>query len=142
MNGHTYSASSFRCHDFAAAAPTQRVIAGATLDLHWTLTAPHPGDCFLYVSYDEPSTAFPGTSHWFKVADFLGCVDQQLLGSFSGVAPPVDNRWTMTLPSWLPSSSHAVLRWEWHAVQQTANVEVCRAAAPTLGSHVGAELFA
>ena len=46
-----------------------------------------------------------------------------LLPGFDGLAPPKRNRWTITLPSWLPSSDHAVLRWEWYSVQQVVDIE-------------------
>ena len=81
--------------------------------------ARHPGDCALYISYEN--TDVP--TNWIKLADFPGCVDQATFPTFDGVAPPQDNKWSLTLPSWLPSSDHAVLRWEWMAVQQVVNVE-------------------
>ena len=125
MNGHAYSAQqcSFRCHDFAAGAPSTTIVAGTPLDLQWSLTARHPGDCSLYLSYDEPSTPFPGASRWFKIAAFPGCVDQALFPAFDGLDPPTHNTWSLVLPSWLPSCDHCVLRWEWLSVQQTTDVE-------------------
>jgi len=122
-NGHPYSDSSYRCHDFAAQAPSTVLHAGAALELEWTIEALHPGDCALYISYDETTTASEGYSTWFKIADFPGCVDQAALPGFDGLAPLRLNKWSITLPPWLPSTSHAVLRWEWLAVQQVTNVE-------------------
>ena len=77
---------------------------------------------------DEATTGFgetpePTRSTWFKIADFPGCVDMVLLPGFDGLAPPKHNRWTVALPPWLPSSDHAVLRWEWYSVQQVVDIE-------------------
>jgi hypothetical protein len=111
MSGHQYNESSFRCHDFAPTAPSTTITAGGDLSLQWLLEANHPGDCSLYISYDEPTSPHPGPATYFKLANFVGCVDQAQLPTFDGRAPPVANAWQMTLPSWLPSASHAVLRW-------------------------------
>ena len=119
-SSHAYRADSYACHDFASESPQTTLTAGASLDLEWVLEARHPGDCALYISYDE-NTDVP--TSWIKLGDFPGCVDQATFPTFDGVAPPQDNKWTLTLPSWLPSSDHAVLRWEWMAVQQVVNVE-------------------
>ena len=53
FNGHEYTSAAFRCHDFAAAEPAVVLVAGTALELRWTLPANHPGDCSLYISYDE-----------------------------------------------------------------------------------------
>ena len=62
-------------------------------------------------------------SNWIKLANFPGCIDQAKVDTFDGRAPDKDNEWTLTLPPWLPGSEHAVLRWEWTAVQQVNNIE-------------------
>ena len=62
-------------------------------------------------------------SNWIKLADFPGCVDQRKVATFDGTAPDKYNEWNITLPAWLPTSEHAVLRWEWTSVQQVANIE-------------------
>merc|ERR1719482_1754219 len=116
-SGHQYTSTSGRCHDFAPAAPDLTLRAGSALHLEWHLSANHPGDCAVYISYDEPSVPHPGQSHWAVLARFPGCADQSLSGTdFDGRQPPNDNAWTVTLPAWLPTASHAVLRWEWVAV--------------------------
>lgn len=69
------------------------------------------------------NTGHPGASRWFKIRDFVGCISPHLLPSFGGVDPPVSNWAAITLPAWLPSASHAVLRFEWLAVQQAAHIE-------------------
>ena len=43
--------------------------------------------------------------------------------TFDERAPDQYNEWTLALPSWLPGSEHAVLRWEWTSVQQVSNIE-------------------
>ena len=117
---HTYGDTSFRCHDFAASTPTTTITAGATLDLAWELPANHPGDCALYISYETDKVA---PERWVKLHDFIGCVSKSDLPTFTGPAPNTANTYQITLPDWLPSSDHAVLRWEWHSVQQVTNVE-------------------
>ena len=62
-------------------------------------------------------------SNWIKLADFPGCVDQSKVATFDGTVPDLYNEWDITLPAWLPTSEHAVLRWEWTAVQQVTNIE-------------------
>eukprot|EP00964_Phaeocystis_antarctica_P144067 scaffold109756_cov63-Phaeocystis_antarctica.AAC.1 len=37
--------------------------------------------------------------------------------------PQTSTTRTLALPSWLPGSEHAVLRWEWTSVQQVSNIE-------------------
>jgi len=117
---HQYTHSAYRCHDFAPTTPETTLTAGSELTLSWYLPANHPGDCSLYISYDEPTTGFEAgsdSSTWFKVHDFQGCVSAKTLADgFDGINPPKDNTDTITLPDWLPSSPHAVLRWEWIAV--------------------------
>lgn len=120
-NGQTYSASSFRCHDFAQKPPTQSIHAGQSLSVQWTFEANHPGDCSLYISYDESITSFGAQSSWYKLADFPGCADKSALTPLT--APPLTNEWTIQLPEELPQCDHCVLRWEWLAVQQVTNVE-------------------
>ena len=73
----------------------------------------------MYISYE----AVNAPSNWIKLADFPGCIDQAKVATFDGRAPDLYNEWTLTLPAWLPGSEHAVLRWEWTAVQQVSNIE-------------------
>merc|ERR1712087_85401 len=60
-DGHVYSATSFRCHDFASSSPVTTIIAGGVLDIEWLLPAAHPGDCSLWISYDADKEA---PSNW------------------------------------------------------------------------------
>ena len=117
---HTYTDTSFRCHDFASSAPATTITAGAALELEWSLPAAHPGDCSLYISYDADTVA---PARWVKLHNFVGCVSKSDLPSFTGPAPNNQNAYEITLPTWLPSSDHAVLRWEWYSVQQVTDIE-------------------
>jgi len=122
ISGHQYSTNAFRCRESRPEAPVQTITAGSTLQVDWTLSAVHPGDCYLWLSYDEDKDE---PENWFKVAEFPGCVDKQLYdsGSFDGTEPPVSNSWPVTIPSWLPSCDHCVLRWEWVSYQQVVDNE-------------------
>ena len=148
--GHLYE--NYVCHDFKAEAPSTTVRAGAPLTVEWDLEAKHPGDCdwppfepgthrpadrlmpcsprtlsgSLYISYDDDGGTYAAPKNWIKLAVFPGCVDQQLLesGGFNGGSPPKVNTWRVEMPAWLPSSSHAVLRWEWTALHVVGIDEV------------------
>lgn len=123
-NGYTYSSSAYRCHDFASERPPpNRLRAGDDVRVQWTLDARHPGDCSLYISYDEVTTPSGEASTWRKLVDFPGCVDETLLSTFDGLDPPRYNTWTFRLPADLPPCDRCVLRWEWIAVQQVVDVE-------------------
>lgn len=66
---------------------------------------------------DEPE-------RWIKLAAFPGCVDKDVYDAgFNGLSPPSVNSWPVTLPDWLPSCDHCVLRWEWASVQQVTDLE-------------------
>ena len=71
----------------------------------------------------RPPAQVDAPSNWIKLADFPGCIDQAKVSTFDGRAPDQYNEWTLALPSWLPGSEHAVLRWEWTSVQQVSNIE-------------------
>eukprot|EP01114_Cavostelium_apophysatum_P012784 TRINITY_DN2947_c0_g1_i1.p1 TRINITY_DN2947_c0_g1~~TRINITY_DN2947_c0_g1_i1.p1 ORF type:complete len:577 (-),score=113.15 TRINITY_DN2947_c0_g1_i1:162-1892(-) len=76
--------------------------AGATSTVQWALEAPHPGDCFLYLSYD--ADASDTQKKWFKIAQWDKCNYLNL------------QNLTYTVPSYLPSCEHCILRWEWYAL--------------------------
>jgi len=125
QSGYQYGPTSFRCHDFASGTPSSTLTAGAVLNLEWEIVARHPGDCSLWISYDEDKTA-PLT--WIKLRDFVGCMDQASLPEYlstpSWTDPIGTSAYTITLPDWLPSCDHCVLRWEYIAVQALSNIEL------------------
>jgi hypothetical protein len=109
------SSTSMRCHDSPAGAVLSTYNAGDTIQVQWTLEAPHPGDCSIWLSYD---TNVDAPQNWIKLKDFPGCF------SPTGIDPPFGLQTvSLTLPSFLPSCEHCVLRWEWYAVQLVSNVE-------------------
>lgn len=76
--------------------------AGTSVPVKWAMEAAHPGDCFAYISYDADKP--DNQKKWFKVAQWDKCNMQNL------------QTMSFTLPSYLPSSEHAILRWEWYAL--------------------------
>jgi len=77
------------------------VSAGNDMELQWDLSAPHVGDCQVYISYDVD---LPLTSQkYVKLANYPEC--RKLSGQ----------RVRMQLPSILPAGK-AILRWDWYAL--------------------------
>lgn len=76
--------------------------AGQKLDINWYLPAPHPGDCFIYMTYDADKP--DDKKKWFKLANWSNCDEIENLNN------------SMIIPSYLPSSDHVILRWEWYAI--------------------------
>merc|ERR1712061_783842 len=113
-HSHTYSSTSMRCHDFVPDGEKTQLQAGMPFDVTWTCQACHPGDCYLYLSYDNDTQA---PTNFFKIAEFPGC------GATDGVQLPSEVTKSVTLPAVLPSCDHCVLRWEWTAHQQVSNIE-------------------
>ena len=112
-NNHQHAATDFRCHGFRAVAPQTALQAGTNQRVQWNLGAAHPGDCSVYLSYE----ASDAPRSWIKLADFPGCGDHSWRQSASNAGPPEGvNTNYVTLPTWLPSCNHCVLRWEWMAV--------------------------
>jgi len=113
-SGMQHSDDAFACHDMrAAAAPTDTITAGAALAVEWYLQANHPGDCALYISYDTDLLDTP--NRWIKLKNFVGCAGDA--GMLDPTVPPSGiNTATVTLPDWLPSCDHCVIRWEWYAI--------------------------
>ena len=116
--GHTMQPSAFRCKGFAAVSPVQTIRAGMPLEVAWFFQAVHPGDCSLYVSYDAEKDA---PEHWIKLADFPGC--QSDVSSGVDAQQQGRNAVHITLPSWLPSCDHCVLRWEWSAIHDPVHIQ-------------------
>jgi len=89
--------------------PNIDVTAGQILELKWELTAAHPGDGGLWISYDA---SFSNTQdmRFFKIANFpqLRLMNRK--------------RVKVLLPSWLPSGQ-AVLRWDWYATHNQPYTE-------------------
>ena len=97
----------------AAEQPSLQLVAGTQLTLTVYYQAFHPGDCSVYISYDVDKVA---PIHWLALAHMPGCAggpDRILTG-------PTTLSFNVTLPSWLATCSHCVLRWEWTAVHQPA----------------------
>lgn len=85
------------------------ITAGSNLNIQMTFEAAHVGDCFLYLTYDadKPETDMK----WFKIWQQHECKD------YNQVNVPVK------IPDYLPSSSHAILRWEWYALHVYPEIE-------------------
>lgn len=97
--------SDFVCRNYSASPQSQwaTLTAGTSAPIQWAMEAPHPGDCFAYLSYDADTV--PDTQKkWFKIAEFSQCNLQNLQTQ------------QMTIPSYLPSCDHCILRWEWYAL--------------------------
>jgi hypothetical protein len=109
------SSTSMRCHDTPSGNIMATYTSGNVVNLEWIMEAPHPGDCSVWISYDN-NINFP--INWIKLKDIPGCL------SPTGIDSPVGiNKYSFKLSEFLPSCDHCVLRWEWYAVQQVSNVE-------------------
>ena len=103
--GGGVNAAAFSCRQSTGSAPAVTVASGGTLDITWSFTAAHVGDCAAYLSYDAGAIAAKDAT-WFKIANLKTCELQN--------NSPI----SVTIPSGLPASTHAVLRWEWYALHQ------------------------
>ena len=113
VQGHCFGPTSFRCKDTAADVPSATLHAGRSLQVQIYYQAFHPGDCSFYISFDTDKTA-PRT--WLVLSHHPGCAGAAPRDVIlPGVTTLVFN---LSLPSWLPTTPHAVLRWEWNAVHQ------------------------
>ncbi len=141
MQGHCFGPTSFRCKDLAAESPSLTLNAGTNLTLTLFYQAFHPGDCSVYISYDAEKDA---PISWLALAHIPGCVshaatrthDYSLIaldavrvfepccgqagGQDRTLVGPTTLSFNVTLPPWLASCAHCVLRWEWVAVHQPA----------------------
>jgi hypothetical protein len=106
-----------RCGEATTATSLTTVTAGTSFEVSWNFEAAHPGDCSLWISYDE-DTANP--VNWVKVGDYVGCgATNALLND----PPSGDNSFAFALPANLPACDHCVMRWDWYTTQQVTNVE-------------------
>lgn len=93
--------------------PTQTTVtAGQSMDVQWSLSANHIGDCAMYVSYDYDFKGDGGLSamRWFKIANWRNCKSLD------------DQTHQITVPSWLPAG-RAVFRWDWYALHVWPGIE-------------------
>jgi len=104
----------FVCRNDPNANPKTRVTAGQSLDMRWTLTAKHWGDCSVYVGYGDAAVSGIGDAK--RDARFVKIANVQDCRQFSGQDYAVD------LPGWLPAG-HAVIRWEWYALHMHPAIE-------------------
>lgn len=107
------ASSAFVCRDHPSVSPSQYlpVTAGSDIDFAWSFTALHPGDCFAYISYDGDDSIAPQQKKFFKIAQWAECRNMS----------DVDIK--LRIPSYLPSSDHAILRFEWYALHVRPTIE-------------------
>lgn len=90
------------------------VTAGQPLDMQWTNSAKHVGDCAVYVGYGDAIVNGVGTEknsgQFVKIANVFDCKKYS------------DQTYTIDLPSWLPAGK-AVIRWEWYALHVAPTIE-------------------
>lgn len=94
----------FICRDDPApdASKYQTIQAGAPFTIQWEFTAAHPGDCFLYITYD---VNIPDAQKlWFKIASIADCRAQN--------NQPI----TVNIPNYLAGCAHCIIRWEWYGL--------------------------
>jgi hypothetical protein len=101
--------ASFVCRGNAKTTPTTTLNAGQNIAMQWTFTADHPGDCAVYISYDIDLPA--KDQRFFKIASLPKCKDNE------------NTDVQVMIPSWLPASSHAILRWDWYGLHVRPNIE-------------------
>jgi hypothetical protein len=116
--------STFTCRNRPQEDPATSIEAGKVLKVKYDVWASHPGDCALYVSYDlDP---IPDTQkRWVKIHEWrdCGCNGDTVPCAFVPVMGPFTKTVDVTIPSWLPSSNHAIFRYEMYAVHMRFNSE-------------------
>eukprot|EP01111_Echinosteliopsis_oligospora_P013452 TRINITY_DN482_c0_g1_i1.p1 TRINITY_DN482_c0_g1~~TRINITY_DN482_c0_g1_i1.p1 ORF type:complete len:263 (+),score=63.39 TRINITY_DN482_c0_g1_i1:105-893(+) len=85
------------------------ITAGSTLTIQMNFQAAHVGDCFMYLTYDADKPE--DEMRWFKIWQQYECKDN------NRVDVPVK------IPDYIPSTSHAILRWEWYALHVFPTIE-------------------
>jgi len=91
--------------------PPTTVYAGDVMDVQWTTSADHVGDCALYVSYDYDYEGDEiADMEWFKIANWKDCKSRE------------DEPNEINVPVWLPAG-RAVFRWDWYALHVHPTIE-------------------
>jgi len=94
--------------------PKTTVTAGQSINMKWTLTAKHWGDCSVYVGYGDAIVNGVGSEkrdgRFVKIANVPDCKKYS------------EQDYTVDLPAWLPAG-HAVIRWEWYALHMHPAIE-------------------
>lgn len=111
------------CRNEPREEPYVTVTAGGTLDLKYHLQAPHPGDCSLYVSYDDDKIS-DGKKKFALIWQMKDCLCfpegngcSYYPAANQGTCPsgcPQFRTITATIPDWLPSGV-AVFHHNWYA---------------------------
>eukprot|EP00931_Biecheleriopsis_adriatica_P055733 TRINITY_DN3301_c0_g1_i1.p1 TRINITY_DN3301_c0_g1~~TRINITY_DN3301_c0_g1_i1.p1 ORF type:complete len:426 (-),score=43.06 TRINITY_DN3301_c0_g1_i1:366-1643(-) len=86
--------------------PVTRVTAGGSLNLGWSFTAFHVGDCAVYISYDVDKPR--SQQKYVKIANLFDCKSYPSR--------------SIRIPASLPSG-RAILRWDWAALHVWPKVE-------------------
>lgn len=81
--------------------------AGQSVPITISWNAPHPGDCFVYLTYDADKPV--AEMKWFKIWEKHEC---------QGI-----NSASIPIPDYLPSSTHVIFRWEMYALHVYPTVE-------------------
>jgi hypothetical protein len=130
---HCFLLQEFVCRNRPTGKPVITLRAGFPVDLQWNFPAPHVGDVYIYLSYDG-STIGDTQKKWFKIANVpnaVGKVSFALLFFVSTsvvclfVAAYQNQNVSITIPSYLPSCTNCILRWEWTALHVFPN-SMCR----------------
>jgi hypothetical protein len=79
--------------------------AGQNFPFTVKVNAQHPGDCALYLTYDGDKP--DNQKQWFKMWHLLDCATDGNRNYY----------FSTTIPDYLPTGSHVVLRFEWYSLQ-------------------------
>jgi hypothetical protein len=101
--------SEFVCRNHEATTPQTVLYAGQPFTIEWDFSASHVGDCYVYLSYD---TDLPDLEQkWFKIAQIAKCNEHN------------QQPMLISVPDYLPSCEHCVMRWEWIALHARPTIE-------------------
>eukprot|EP00122_Pirum_gemmata_P010620 Pgem_evm1s9825 len=106
--------SNFRCNGGTNRSNNkQTLVAGQEFTVTFKQTAPHVGDCSLYLSDpDESNKSSP--SRFFKLIDWPFCGGSST--ATNSPPPSGDQSFTFTVPEGVPACKDCVLRLEWQAL--------------------------